>query len=104
MTTTKLLLDYITIVATAFLTICYLPQIAKTFRTKDVSGISLPFWIFLNLALSLMLINSIVIYIEFGTWGYMVTEIINESLAFIMLVMVLRYRKIINNEKEVTEF
>ena len=102
--TTTFLLDYLPIAASVFLTVCYLPQIIKTYRTKDVSGISLPFWMFLNVALSLMLVNSIVIFIEFGTWGYMVTEIINESLAFIMLVMVLRYRKIINNEKEVTEF
>lgn len=102
--TTTFLLDYLPIAASVFLTVCYLPQIIKTYRTKDVSGISLPFWVFLNVALSLMLVNSIVIFIEFGTWGYMVTEIINESLAFIMLVMVLRYRKIINNEKELTEF
>ena len=102
--TTTFLLDYLPIAASVFLTVCYLPQIIKTYRTKDVSGISLPFWMFLNVALSLMLVNSIVIFIEFGTWGYMVTEIINESLAFIMLVMVLRYRKIINNEKELTEF
>lgn len=93
MTLTKILLDYLPIAATVFLTVCYLPQIIKTYRTKDVSGISLPFWVFLNVALSLMLVNSIVIFIEFGTWGYMVTEILNEGLAFVMLVMVLRYKK-----------
>src|SRR5690625_6475344 len=76
--TTTFLLDYLPIAASVFLTVCYLPQIIKTYRTKDVSGISLPFWVFLNVALSLMLVNSIVIFIEFGTWGYMVTEIIKD--------------------------
>lgn len=87
------LLDIIPSIATVFLVAAYIPQVIKTFRTKDVTGVSLPFWLLINVALSLLLINAITIYVKFGTWGYMVTEIFNEGLAFVMLVMVLKYRK-----------
>lgn len=89
----KLLLDYLPMLATVFLTLCYVPQLIKTFKTKDVSSMSLPFWIMLNLALTCLFINATVIFIQFGTWGYMVTEFLNEGLALAMLVLVLRYRK-----------
>ena len=87
------LLDYLPIMSTVFLTICYLPQIVKTYKTKDVTSLSLPFWIFLNLALTCLLINAAVIYSLYGTWGYLLTEIINLGMALIMLIMVIKYRK-----------
>lgn len=90
---TTFLLDIVPILATFFLTVAYLPQIVETARTKDVRGISLPFWVLINVALLLMLINSIVIYVQFGTYGYMITEILNFGMAFVMLLMVLKYRK-----------
>jgi uncharacterized protein with PQ loop repeat len=90
---TGFLENHIANIATFFLVIAYLPQVIKTFKTKNVDGISLPFWALINVALSCLLINAIFIFIKYGTWGYMVTEIFNEGLAFIMLVMVLRYRK-----------
>lgn len=89
----NLLLDYLPILATVLLTFCYVPQIVRTFQTKDVSGMSLAFWIMLNLSLACLLINATVIFIKFGTWGYMVTEILNLGLAFVMLTLVLKYRK-----------
>lgn len=92
----QFLLNHIATIATVFLTICYLPQIVTTFKTKNVSGMTVSFWVLLNLALFCLLINSIFIFIQFGTWGYMVTEILNFGLAFVMLVLVLKYKK---NEK-----
>lgn len=88
----NILLNLLPSIATVFLTIAYLPQIIHTFKTKKVDGISLNFWLILNVALILMLTNAIVIFIKFGTWGYMVTEILNEGLAFVMLIMVLKYK------------
>lgn len=86
------LLNGIASVATFFLVFAYIPQMVRTYRTKDVTGISLQFWIIMNAALTLMLINSVVIFIAHGTWGYMVTEAFNEGMAAIILGMVLKYR------------
>ena len=95
-----ILLDYLPVLSTVFLTICYIPQIVRTYRTKDVSSISLSFWVFLNLALTCLLINAAVMYVKFGTWGYLVTEIINEGMALIMLIMVIKYRNHGHNNAE----
>lgn len=94
------LLDIVPSIATVFLVAAYIPQVVKTFRTKDVSGVSLPFWVLINVALSLLLINAITIYVKFGTFGYLVAEAFNEGLAFVMLVMVLVYRKKDDKTKE----
>lgn len=88
-----LLLDILPLMATVFLTICYVPQIIRNYRTKDVSSISLPFWILLNIALIMMVINASVIFLKFGTYGYLITEILNEGLALTVLIQVLKYRK-----------
>lgn len=87
------LLNIIPIVATAFLVICYIPQVVHTFKTKEVEDISLLFFVMLNIALTLLLINSILLYTQNGNFGYVVTYIFNEGLAFTMLVMILKYRK-----------
>lgn len=87
------LLNLLPSLAGIILGICYVPQIVRTLKTKDVTGMSLGFWAILNVALTLLVINAIVVYIQFGTWGYMVTEFFNEALAFVMLVLVLKYRK-----------
>lgn len=87
------LLNILPSIATVFLVAAYIPQVVHTYKTKDVSGVSLTFWILMNVALTCLLINSIVIFIQFGTYGYMVAEIFNEGLALVMLIMVLKYRK-----------
>jgi uncharacterized protein with PQ loop repeat len=87
------LMNIIPTIATFFLIFCYLPQLIKTYRTKDVSSISLPFFIMLNIALTLLLINSILLFSQNGNWGYVVTYIFNEGLAAVMLIMILKYRK-----------
>jgi uncharacterized protein with PQ loop repeat len=89
----KILLDVLPLLATVFLTICYFPQIYRIHKTKDVSSMSLSFWIILNLALTCLLINAFVIFVKFGTYGYLITEILNEGLALTVLVQVIKYRK-----------
>ncbi|QIG62593.1 PQ loop repeat protein [Sporosarcina phage Lietuvens] len=88
----EFLLNHISTIATPFLVASYVPQLIKTYRTKDVTGVSVPFWILINVSLTMLLVNSIAIFMEHGEYGYMIAEIANESLAFAMLVMVLRYR------------
>jgi uncharacterized protein with PQ loop repeat len=87
------LMNVIPTVATVFLIICYFPQLYMTWKTKDVSTISLSFFAMLNIALTLLLINSILLFTQNGNWGYVVTYIFNEGLAFAMLVLILKYRK-----------
>ncbi|EOO11356.1 PQ-loop repeat-containing protein [Bacillus cereus] len=89
----KLLLELVPIIATVFLSICYIPQIVKNYKTKDVSSISLWFWVLLNIALTLMFTNAFMIYNKFGTYGYLITETFNLGLAMIVLVQVFIYRK-----------
>jgi len=89
----KLLLELLPIIATVFLSICYIPQIVKNYKTKDVSSISLWFWVLLNIALTLMFTNAFMIYNKFGTYGYLITETFNLGLAMIVLIQVLIYRK-----------
>jgi uncharacterized protein with PQ loop repeat len=80
-------------VATFFLIIAYIPQVITTYRTKVVDGIDPNFWRLITIALGLLFINSIYIFIKFGTWGYMFMEAFNFGLAFAMFVMVEKYRK-----------
>lgn len=89
----EILLNIIPVIATVFLVICYIPQVVHTFKTKEVEDISLLFFVMLNIALTLLLINSILLYTQNGNFGYVVTYIFNEGLAFTMLVMILKYRK-----------
>lgn len=89
----KILLDYLPVLSTLFLTACYTPQVLMTYRTKDVKSISLMFWVLLNIALTCLLINAAVVFIKFGTYGYLVAEIINEGFALVMLIMVIKYKR-----------
>lgn len=89
----KILMNVLPIAATFFLVACYVPQVIQTFKTKDVKSISLAFFAMLNVALTLLLINSIILFTQNGNFGYVFSYICNESLAFAMLVMILKYRK-----------
>lgn len=90
---TNFLLNLLPSLAGIVLAFCYIPQIMTTLRTKDVSGMDLRFWLILDLALAMLLTNAIVVYLQFGTWGYMVTEAFNLGLAIIVTILVLKYRK-----------
>ena len=49
-------LDTLGLVATCFTTSSFAPQVWRTWKTKDVSGISLPTYLILTLGLALWLI------------------------------------------------
>lgn len=87
------LLNMLPIVATVFLISCYLPQIKQTYETKNVEGINLWFFVQLNIALTLLLANSILLFTQNGNFGYVVTYVFNEVLALVMLIFILKYRK-----------
>lgn len=88
-----IMLEVVPLLATVVLAVTYVPQIVKNYKTKDVSSISILFWILLSISLGLLWINSLMIFIAFGTFGYLVTETINLGLAIVVLIQVIIYRK-----------
>ena len=80
-------------VAGVILVIAYLPQLVQTIRTKDVSALNLNFWIMLSIAVGFLFVNSIYVFVNYGDWGYMLTEAANFGLSISMLFLVLKYRK-----------
>lgn len=87
------LLNLLPSIAGILLGICYIPQIIKTYKTKNVEGMSVSFWAILNVALLCLVANAFVVYQKTHVWGYLVTECFNEGLALVMLIMVIKYRK-----------
>lgn len=90
---TEFLLNLLPTIGGIILGICYIPQIVKTVKTKDVTGMSLYFWIILSVALLILTVNALAIFIITGVWGYLVTEIFNLGLTLTMLILVGKYRK-----------
>ena len=48
-------LDVLGLVATCFTTASFIPQVVRTWKTRDVSGISLPTYIIITIGLALWL-------------------------------------------------
>ena len=49
-------LDILGLVATSFTTSSFIPQVWRTWKTRDVSGISLPTYVILTIGLALWLV------------------------------------------------
>ena len=86
------LLNYLPIISGIILTVSYIPQILTTFRTKDVSGIDKRFWLLITIALGGLAVSTGAVWYYTGTYGNFVTEFVNVSLAFTMLILVYKYR------------
>lgn len=89
----NILLDLIPILSTVFLSLCYIPQIIKIYKTKNVESQSLLFWVLLSIALGLLWTNAFMIFNKFGTYGYLITETFNLGLALVVLAQVIKYKK-----------
>jgi uncharacterized protein with PQ loop repeat len=79
--------------ATILISITYIPQIIKTYKTKSVEDLSLLFWVILNMFLLCMWTNSLFSLIDSKNIGYFITETINWGLALVVLIQILKYRK-----------
>jgi MtN3 and saliva related transmembrane protein len=75
-------------VAAILTTGSFVPQAWLTFRTRDVSGISLGMYSAFTLGIALWLIYGVAI----GAWPIIIANIITLTLASAILVMKLRYR------------
>lgn len=73
------------LIASIVIVPAYLPQAIKTQKLKDVSGISIWFWILINIFLLCMWTNSLASYIYDGRLGYFITESLNWAFAIWVL-------------------
>lgn len=81
--------DWIGTIAAFLTTSSFLPQAIKTFRTKDVSGISLSMYGIFTAGVALWLAYGVLLM----AWPIIVANTITLSLALSIFVMKLRYRK-----------
>ena len=83
------LTDTIGTLGASLTAIAFMPQVWHTFRTKDVSGISLGMYTVLTLGIAL--------WVAYGwllsAWPIIISNGITLSLAMMILLMKLRYRE-----------
>ena len=82
------LIDLIGMLAAVLTTASFVPQTIHTFRTRDVSGISLVMYSAFTAGVALWLVYGLLL----GAWPIVVANVITLSLASSILVMKLRYR------------
>ena len=80
--------DWIGTIAATLTTASFVPQVLHTFRTKDVSGISLGMYSAFTLGVGLWLVYGLLL----DAWPIVIANAITVSLATCILVMKLRYR------------
>jgi len=82
------LIDLIGFLAAVLTTASFVPQALHTFRTRDVSGISLVMYSAFTAGVALWLVYGLLL----GAWPIVIANIVTLSLASSILVMKLRYR------------
>lgn len=80
--------DVIGYLAAALTTLSFLPQALHTFKTKDVSGISLSMYSAFTGGVALWLVYGVLL----SAWPIVIANVVTLSLAMTILVMKLRYR------------
>ena len=80
------LLGYLAAVLT---TISFVPQVWQTYRTRDVSGISLGMYIVFAAGVFLWLVYGLVL----GAWPIVVANAVTLALALAILAMKVRWRR-----------
>lgn len=73
--------------AATLTTLSFVPQAMHSFRTKDVSGVSLGMYSIFTLGIALWLVYGLMI----GAWPIVIANIITLALASLILFMKLRY-------------
>jgi MtN3 and saliva related transmembrane protein len=82
------IVDLIGALAAVLTTCSFLPQAIKTFRTKDVSGISLAMYGAFICGVVLWLVYGVML----GAWPIIIANAVTLGLALSIFVMKLRYR------------
>lgn len=82
------LIDSIGSMAAFLTTASFVPQAWQTFRTRDVSGISLGMYSLFTVGVALWLVYGILLM----AWRIIIANAVTTSLALMILLMKLRYR------------
>jgi MtN3 and saliva related transmembrane protein len=82
------LIDWVGTLAACLTTASFVPQAWHTFRSKDVSGISLGMYSLFTSGVALWLVYGLLM----DAWPIIIANTITTSLALMILVMKLRYR------------
>ena len=82
------LIDWVGSLAAILTTVSFVPQAWHTFRSRDVSGISLSMYSLFTLGVALWLVYGVLLV----AWPIIIANTITTSLALMILVMKLRYR------------
>ena len=82
------LIDSVGSLAAFLTTISFVPQAWHTFRTRDVSGISLGMYSLFTLGVALWLIYGLMLM----AWPIIIANVITTTLALIILCMKIRYK------------
>jgi len=81
-------IDWVGSAAACLTTASFVPQAWHTFRSRDVSGISLPMYSLFTLGVALWLLYGILLL----AWPIIIANVITISLALMILMMKLKYR------------
>ena len=82
------LIDWVGTLAACLTTASFVPQAWHTFRSRDVSGISLGMYSLFTTGVALWLVYGLLL----EAWPIIIANAITTSLALMILVMKLRYR------------
>jgi MtN3 and saliva related transmembrane protein len=82
------MIDTIGYLAAFLTTFSFVPQALKTFRTRDVSGISLAMYGSFTAGVALWLVYGLLL----SAWPIVIANVITLSLAISILLMKLKYR------------
>ena len=83
-----ILVDWVGTLAACLTTASFVPQAWHTFRSRDVSGISLGMYSLFTAGVALWLVYGLLM----DAWPIIIANTITTSLALMILVMKLRYR------------
>ena len=81
-------IDWVGSAAACLTTASFVPQAWHTFRSRDVSGISLTMYSLFTLGVAMWLVYGILLL----AWPIIIANVITTSLALMILVMKLKYR------------
>ena len=81
--------DLIGILAATLTTAAFVPQVLQTWRTRDVSGISLGMYSAFTAGVALWLVYGVLV----NAWPVIIANVITTTLASVVLVLKIRYGK-----------
>lgn len=82
-------IEILGLVAAVLTTSGFLPQIVKTWKTKDVSSLSLPMYLVLCTGMVLWLIYGVLT----NSFALVAANTVSSSLTFLLVVFILKYKK-----------